>query len=137
MRILLDTDVIMDFIMKRTPFSDDADRVIELCMENNIDGCIAAHAIPNLHYILRKHLTLQQRRDVLLQLCRMFIVVGIDAAKIESALQNDDFTDFEDCLQVECAKDFSADFIITRNIKDYHDSVVPVVIPSEFLEKFS
>ena len=101
MRILLDTNIIMDFIVKREEFSDDAEKVINLCIENNIPCCIAAHTIPNLYYIFRKFLTVQQRRDILLELCEIFNVVGIDSYKLISALQRDDFTDFEDCLQVE------------------------------------
>ena len=66
----------------------------------------------------------------------MFTVVGIDAEKLTSALQNDDFTDFEDCLQVECAKDFEADYIVTRNIKDFHGSTVHVIEPLSLIKKF-
>ena len=136
MRILFDTDVLMDFILKRKNFSDDSENVIALCMENDVKGCIAAHTIPNLHYILRKHLTIEQRKDILLEICRMFTVVDIDAEKLTSALHNDDFTDFEDCLQVECAKDFEADYIVTRNIKDFYGSVVHVIEPLDFIKKF-
>ena len=136
MRTLIDTNVLMDFIVKREPFSDEAERVIALCLENNIESCIAAHSIPNLHYILRKHLPAEQRRDILLKLCQMFTVVGIDAEKLESALRNNDFTDFEDCLQSECAKAFKSDFIITRNKSDFTGSAIPVVNPGEFIEKF-
>jgi predicted nucleic acid-binding protein len=136
MRILFDTDVLMDFILKRELFSDDAEKVIALCLENDIKGCISAHTVPNLHYILRKHLTTEQRKGILLDICRMFTVVGIDAEKLISALHNDDFIDFEDCLQVECAKDFDADYIITRNIKDFRGASVPVLEPSEFIKKF-
>ena len=81
MRILFDTDILMDFILKRENFSDDAE-------------------------------------------------------KLTSALQNDDFTDFEDCLQAECAKDFEADYIVTRNIKDFCGSAVHVIEPLSFIKKF-
>ena len=47
-----------------------------------------------------------------------------------------DFTDFEDCLQVECAKDFGANCIVTRNTKDFQGSIAPVTEPSEFIGKF-
>ena len=137
MRILIDTNVIMDFILKRQPFSDDAKKVIDMSLEDSVQGCIAAHTIPNLYFILRKHLTAEQRRDILLKFCRMFTVVGIDADKLESALQNVEFSDFEDCLQVECAEDFEADFIITRNIKDFQNSAVAAIEPAEFIEKFT
>jgi len=137
MRILIDTNVIMDFIVKREPFSNDAEKVIGFCMEKNIQSCIAAHSIPNLYFILRKHLTEDQKRDILLKICKMFTVVGIDANKLESALQNINFNDFEDCLQAECAKDFKTDFIITRNAKDFSNSVVPVIEPLKFIEQFT
>ena len=137
MRILIDTNVIMDFIVKRTPFSDNAEKIIELCMAKNIQGCIAGHTVSNLFYILRKHLTVEERKDILLKLCKMFAVVGIDVKKLESALQNIEFNDFEDCLQVECAKDFEADFIVTRNTEDFSGSTVPVVEPAALIEKLS
>ena len=66
----------------------------------------------------------------------MFTVVGIGSDKLISALLNMDFTDFEDCLQVECAKDFETNYIVTRNTKDFQGSAVPVMEPSEFIEKF-
>ena len=135
MRILFDTNVIMDFIVKREPFSGNAETAIGLCVGNSdIQVCIAAHTIPNLFYILRKHLPLEQRRDILLEICRMFAVVGIDADKLVSALQNDSFSDFEDCLQSECAKHFEADYIVTRNIGDFTGSTVPVIEPSDFID---
>ena len=70
----------------------------------------------------------------MLEICKMFSVVEVGADKLISALQNDDFTDFEDCLQVECAKFFTADYIVTRNTKDYIGSAVPVIEPSDFVD---
>ena len=136
MRILIDTDVMIDFIIKRQPFSDNAEKIIDMCVDKNIQGCIAAHTVPNLYFILRKYLTAEQRRDLLLKFCEIFTVVSIGADKLKSALQNNAFNDFEDCLQVECAKDFESEFIVTRNIKDFAGSVVTVIEPSEFIEKF-
>ena len=137
MRVLIDTNIIMDFIVKRDSFSDDAEKVIELCMRRDVHGCIAAHTVPNLFYILRKHLTTEERKDILLKVCRMFTVVGIDVNKLEAALRNMAFHDFEDCLQAECAKDFEADFIVTRNAKDFFGSIVPVVEPAELIERLT
>ena len=136
-RILIDTNVIMDFIVKRNHFSDDAEKVIELCMKKNLQGCIAAHTVSNLFYVLRKYLTTEKRKNILLMLCKMFIVIGIDVNKIESALLDIEFKDFEDCLQVECAKDFEAHFIVTRNVKDFAGSVVPVLEPAVLIEMLS
>jgi len=135
MRILLDTNVLMDFIVNRGPFTDDAEQVIELCMEEDLECSIAAHTIPNLFYILKSHLSLQERRDVLLKICNMFRVVGIDSEKLESSLKNIEFTDFEDCLQYECALDFNADYILTRNSKDFLHSTIPTIDPKALIEK--
>jgi predicted nucleic acid-binding protein len=126
----------MDFIVNRGNVSDDAEKFIDFCVEKSVISCIAAHTIPNLHFILRKHLTREQRNDILLEVCGMFTVVGIDANKLISALQNEDFTDFEDCLQAECAAEFKADYIVTRNTKDFRGSAVPALEPLEFINKF-
>ena len=136
MRVLFDTNVIMDFIVERGNFSTHAQKAISICMDKELDCCIAAHTIPNLHYILRKQLPNTQRQDILLEICQMFTVVGIDAIKLISALQNNDFTDFEDCLQTECAKDFGADYIVTRNIKDFLSSDVPAIEPVDFVQQY-
>ena len=132
MRILIDTSVIMDFIVLREPFTSDAKHVIDICMKNDIEIGIAAHSIPNLFFILRKHLSAEERRDILLKLCKMFHVVGIDVNRLEQALMNYQFRDFEDCLQDVCANDFSADYIITRNTRDFSTSVVPAIEPVKF-----
>ena len=135
MRVLFDTNVIIDFIIKREPFSKNAEKAIGLCMgSDDIKACIAAHSVSNLFYILRKHLTKEQRRDILMEVCRMFSVVGIDVDKLVAALRNDEFSDFEDCLQIECAKHFEADYIVTRNINDFSGSAVSAIEPSDFID---
>lgn len=137
MRILIDTNVFMDYIADRKPFSETAYQIIELCTNKKVEGCIAAHTISNLFYILRRDLSIEERRDVLQGLCKIFQVIGIDSAKLEEALKNDSFTDFEDCLQMECAKDFGAKFIVTRNIKDYVCSSIKAIEPTEFLHQIN
>ena len=135
LRILFDTNVIMDFIVNRKPFSDEAERVIELCMEKGFNCYIAAHTIPNLFYILRNHLSLEKRREILLEICKMFIIITVDSKKIVSSLSNSGFTDFEDCLQFECAQEINADYILTRNLADFSSSTISVIEPKYLVEK--
>lgn len=135
MKILIDTNLLIDYFSKRPLFFADARTILKLCMEQQIDGCIAAHSIMNVFYILRKELTLEERRSILLDLCKIVSVIGIDQTKLVAALENEDFTDVEDCLQMECAKEFAADYIVTRNIKDFQHSVIPPILPKDFLEK--
>ena len=75
----------------------------------------------------------ESRREVLLNLCNILKVEGIDLTKLMSALQNKSFSDLEDCLQSICAKNVKADYIITRNIKDFTNSEVPAILPEDFL----
>ncbi len=70
----------------------------------------------------------------MLNLCRIFDIEGIDKAKLLSGLANEEFSDFEDCLQVECAKSYGAEYIVTRNISDYSVSDVKAILPSEYLK---
>jgi len=137
MVVLIDTNVIMDSVLRRVPHNACSDKIIELCCAGTIKGCIAAHSITNLFFILRKDMSVTERREMLLELCTELAVVSINSDKIISALKNDNFSDFEDCLQDECAVDFDADYIITRNISDFNGSKVKAVEPSEFLEMFA
>lgn len=81
-------------------------------------------------------MTGEERREALKDICQIVKVEGIDSFKILSALDNENFEDFEDCLQEECAIAVAADYIITRNIKDFASSRVPVILPNEFLKKY-
>ena len=133
-RILIDTNVLLDYLLEREPFFDDAKKVILSCVDGKVKGCIAAHSIPNMFFILRKDYSIKERREILSNLCSIFDVEGIDKTKLLSGLSNEDFSDFEDCLQMECAKSYGADYIVTRNVSDYSASEVNVIEPREYLE---
>lgn len=134
MKVLIDTNVLIDYISLREPFTHDAEKILSLCKDKKIQGCIAAHSIMNAFYILRKQFSVDERRDILKGLSVFLTVIGIDERKITASLENYDFADIEDCLQTECAKDFSADYIVTRNIKDFQNSMIPPILPDEFLK---
>lgn len=133
-RILIDTNVLLDYLLTREPFYEDAEKIIISCVEGRTKGCIAAHSISNMFFILRKDYSIEERRKVLSNLCSIFDVEGIDKAKLLIGLQNDNFSDFEDCLQMECAKAYGAEYIITRNVADYKSSEVKAILPKDYLE---
>lgn len=133
-KILIDTNVLLDYFLEREPFFEDAKEVILSCTDGKAKGCIAAHSISNMFFILRKDYNANERREVLLNLCKIFDVEGIDKAKLISGLTNEDFPDFEDCLQMECAKSYEADYIITRNVSDYAKSEIKAIEPKDYLE---
>lgn len=133
-KILIDTNVLIDYILEREPFFDDAMRVISSCIDGSVKGYIAAHSISNMFFILRKDFTIKERREILSNLCTIFEVEGIDKSKLMLALSNEKFSDFEDCLQKECAKRRGVDYIVTRNIADFTSSEIEAVLPSEYLK---
>ena len=112
-RILVDTNILLDYLLTREPFYEDAKKVVLTCTEGETEGCIAAHSISNMFYILRKDYDVKDRREILTNLCTIFDVEGIDKVKLLSGLQNENFSDFEDCLQMECAKAYNAEYIFS------------------------
>lgn len=137
MVVLIDTNVIVDFLVRREPYAEDAIKIISLCNEQKITGYLAAHTIPNLFYILRRDFSVRQRKEMLRALCKIFDVSGIERDKILAALDNDEFEDFEDCLQMECAMEVGAEYIITRNLPDFVNSEIPVIEPKDILKMLS
>ena len=137
MKVLIDTNIIMDYLSNRQPFFDMADKIIDLCSnDDRVQSYLAAHTITNIFYLLRKHFSIDKRREVILDLFEAFHIVPIDEEKLFNALQNREFKDFEDCLQVECAKSIKVDYIITRDAKDFANSEITFLTPEEFCSKF-
>lgn len=133
-RILIDTNVLLDYLLTREPFYEDAKKIVMACTDGEIKGCIAAHSISNMYFILRKDYSAKERREILINLFKIFDTEGIDQDKLLSGLQNEKFSDFEDCLQMECAKSYGAKYIVTRNIEDFKYSEVKAILPMDYLK---
>ena len=131
MRILIDTNILIDFIVMRQPFYTDARRILLACDKKVLSGCMSAQAIPDIFYILRKDVSESDRRNILKRFCTILYVENLDRYKLLDALEDDSFKDFEDCLQFQCARSFHADYIITRNEKD------PCINPGAFCKQYS
>lgn len=132
-KILIDTNILLDYLLEREPFFEDAKSIMVLCADGKVKGCIAAHSVLNMFFILRKDFNAKERREVLSNLCSIFDVEGIDKTKLLSGLENEDFSDFEDCLQMECAKSYGASYIVTRNVADYSTSEIKAIMPKDYL----
>ena len=114
------------FSLKREPYKTNAEFILTKCANRQITGYLAAHSIPNLFYILRKDYTQQERRKLIKNLCSIFRISDLNLDKILAAIDNEDFSDFEDCLHI------MADYIVTRNPGDFVKSRVKVMKPEEF-----
>jgi predicted nucleic-acid-binding protein len=135
MVILIDTNILLDFLQQREPFRINAVRIIQKNIDKEIAGYIAAHSITNAFYILQKDYSADERKAMLLDLCRTLTVIGIDYEKLIRSLMDDNFDDIEDYLQAECAVSIGADYIVTRNMDDFTNSPIPAILPEDFLEK--
>ena len=136
MKVLLDTNIILDSILYREPFFETSDSIIKLCARKKVQGFLAAHTVTNAYYILCKQMSDSECRRTILNLLTIFKVKSLNIEKISKALLNENFKDFEDCLQVECAEEVEADYIITRDKNDFSESQIPSVTPAEFCKLF-
>lgn len=134
MKVLIDTNVILDVLCKREGFFEDADKIFKLCEVKKIEGYISALSISNLVYIMRKELDAEKIKEVLQQLSLIFKITDLKADDLKKAADMN-FKDYEDALQSVCAVRLKANYIITRNIKDFTDSKVMAIKPSELLER--
>lgn len=134
MKILLDTNIVLDVLADRAPFAEEAATIFKLCETRQVEGVIYALTIPNLVYVMRKELERDQISGVLQKLTAIFEVADMRAEDLRKAAALP-IPDFEDALQSVCAQRIKADYIVTRNIKDFLQSKVMAVKPSELLER--
>ncbi len=134
MKVLIDTNVILDVLCNREEFVKDSEKIFKLCEVKKISGYISALSVPNIVYIMRKELDAEKTKDLLDKLLLIFQVADLKSEDLKKAAAMD-FKDYEDALQSVCASRVKADFIITRNIKDFTNSKVTAIKPSELLER--
>ena len=133
MEVLIDTNIILDWLLKRKPFAEQIEKVIEHCTNGKIKSYLACHTLTNIFYILRKEYSLSERKDIVLLLCDSFSVIEINRDMILDSVTHANFKDLEDSLQTECAVRYKLNYIITRNIKDFNTHKVKAISPEEFL----
>jgi predicted nucleic acid-binding protein len=136
-RILIDTDVILDFFFDRKPYSDFAAKIFSLCESNEIQGFVTPVIYSNVYYLLRQTSSHKKVIEKMTQLLSITDVLLMDSAVVHCALTSG-FKDFEDALQnFSAINDGTIESIITRNIKDFKQSDIGVLTPENFLKIFS
>ncbi len=132
LNILIDTNVVLDFILHRQPFYTAAENIIETANLKIISAYVSASSVTDVYYLARREL---RDRNLALQLLKNFLkivkVAAVSEKEIESALDLS-WRDFEDAVQYSVAKSNETDYIITRNIEDFSGSEVAVVTPEDF-----
>ena len=132
--IFIDTDVVLDFLIDREPFSSFASIIFTHSEEDKIRAYISPLTISNSYYILRK---LASHNKVIASLQKLLLVTNITSISkkdVDLAL-NSKFKDLEDALQHYSAISHAKmDVILTRNLKDYKNSEIPVMTPEDYIK---
>jgi predicted nucleic acid-binding protein len=129
--IFLDTNVIIDFLADRRPFSLTAAEIFNASLSGNVKIYISAVSYNNIYYILRQSLSHNETLKLLVALAEMTEIVDVTKTVINKSLKSE-FKDFEDAIQYNSALSISKlDFIVTRDSKDFKKSTLPVMNPQE------
>ncbi len=132
MKVLFDTNIILDVLLDRKPFADYAALLMSKVEESEINGVLCATTVTTIYYLLSKYLDKKTAIISINSIMGLFEVASVNRIVIESALKLK-FTDFEDSVLHESAKHTGVKYIITRNIKDFKNAEIPVFTPAEFL----
>lgn len=136
-KVLIDTDVLLDFFFDRKPYSEHSTQILNLCAERQLNGFITPVIISNVYYLLRKTATHSKVVEKMNQLLTFIDIMKMDKAVVISALSSG-FKDFEDALQnFSAIENGQISIILTRNIKDFRKSDLAVLTPETYLKGIS
>lgn len=137
MKILVDTNIIIDTLTGREPFRESAEQIFMLAANQIEDMYITASSATDIYYLVRKHLhNTEQSKNTMSKLYQLFGILDVTANDCQDALLLD-MKDYEDAVISCCAKRNQMDYIVTRNIKDYEHSKVKVLLPDDFIRLIS
>lgn len=131
-KAFLDTDVIIDFLIDREPFSSDSSQLFELALDKRLTLLTSSICIHNIHYFIKTKLDSKKATEIISELIDLIDIQCTSKKNIDEAIKFD-FLDFEDAIQNSVASELKVDVILTRNIKDFKKSNLLVQTPKEFL----
>ncbi|MEN9685356.1 MAG: hypothetical protein RLZZ28_1142 [Bacteroidota bacterium] len=130
-KIFLDTNILVDLIADRMPFSKYAIELFNNAEQKKIKLFTSSHSIAATHYLVKKYLDEKNLREVLFSLLDYLTVIPVDTDILKKGLRSK-YKDFEDAVQIVCASSVEKiDCIVTRNIRDFRGSEIPVLTPDE------
>ena len=137
MKILVDTNIIIDALTGREPFRDAAEQIFMLAANQIEDMYITASSATDIYYLTRRHLhNADQAKNTMSKLYELFYILDVTAGDCQEALSSK-VKDYEDAVIASCASRNQMDYIVTRNIKDYEYSKVKALLPDELLKLVS
>jgi predicted nucleic acid-binding protein len=129
---MFDTNVILDLLLDREPFAEDAKNLISRVEKGEFVGLLCATTITTIHYLLSKSKTKEQSTDIIQSLLKLFEVASVTRAVLQDALEAND-KDYEDSVLYKSAYHAGANMIVTRDRTGFSKADMPVMNPKEFL----
>jgi predicted nucleic acid-binding protein len=132
-KLLVDTNIVLDLLANREPFNKSAEKVFSLADKKKLELFISALTFANTNYVLSRLKSAKEAREILRRFRVLVKVVPLDDKIIDLALNDNSFGDFEDGLQYYSGIENDIDIIITRDLKDFKASKIPVMTSDEYL----
>lgn len=132
MKVLFDTNILLDFLLDRSPFSEPAAELLSRADRREILGFACATSFTTIFYLARKATGLQSARGQVESMLSILDAAPVNRAVLENAIQSQ-VSDFEDAVIVEAARQIQAQAILTCNEKDFTESSIPVHSPQSLL----
>ncbi|WP_294017031.1 PIN domain-containing protein [uncultured Treponema sp.] len=134
MKVLIDTNILLDVILLREPHFELSKRVLQCC-QSIVDGYIAVHTFSNMFYVLHEteDFSIEDCRNTFNKLLYVFDVASLDKSDVIAAVNNETFDDLEDSMQHQSSIACKLDYSVTRNVDDFEKATIPAVTPKEFL----
>jgi predicted nucleic acid-binding protein len=134
MRVLVDTNIILDVLLDRQPFSEDATALLQRIESKEIEGYVAATTLTNIFYIARRPRGREFAKQAVSRIIAGMEICPVDKAILEAAYTSN-LSDFEDAVQLACALANSCDAIITRDANDFTGCALPILSAGQLLER--
>lgn len=134
MEALIDTNIILDWFLKRDQFYENSKAVLNKCWFGNIKSFITIHSLCDIYYLVGNKFPLEEKKKLIQFLLNRSEIIEENYNSVKAFIDYDFYDDLEDCLQIQSAQNLRLNYIITRNIKDFRYSTAQAVTPEQFLE---
>lgn len=132
MKILFDTNIVLDLLLDRKPFSDSAATLFSMVENGEITGLLCATTITTIHYLIAKVTSADQAKNALQKLMALFEIAPVNQMIIKQALQRKT-SDFEDAVLLESARFSGVDIVVTRDPRGFQDANIKIFSPPELI----
>lgn len=135
MRVLVDTNIVLDFLLQREPFFQDAELLFQAIDVGEIVGYVTATTVTDIFYISRRHTrSVEQARQAVSEILTAMMICPVDRVVLESAF-NSGLADFEDAVQIFSAVNQGSKAIATRDAQGFLSSPIPILSIQELLQQ--